>query len=115
MDDSPQLGAAARRAIGNRRNSVLVSVASLWEIAIKRRRGRFACVDAYLAGYPELHARWGFATVVIEPADAVAAGTLALPLDDPFDRMLIAQSRRVHAPIVTCDDAIRAHAPSCVW
>jgi PIN domain nuclease of toxin-antitoxin system len=48
------------------------------------------------------------------PADAVAAGALALPQDDPFDRMLIVQSRRLGARIVTTDDAIRRHA-GCVW
>jgi len=87
----------------------------LWEIAIKRRRGRLGGVDPYLAGYEELHAGWGFSTLVIEPADAVAAGSLPIPLDDPFDRMLIAQSRRIHANIVTCDEGIRAQAPACVW
>jgi PIN domain nuclease of toxin-antitoxin system len=85
------------------------------EIAIKRRQGRLGGVDEYLARHAELHAAWGFATVVIEPADAVAAGALAVPYDDPFDRMLVVQSRRLGAPIVTCDDAIRRHIPGCLW
>ncbi|MBI3768701.1 MAG: type II toxin-antitoxin system VapC family toxin [Deltaproteobacteria bacterium] len=115
MADAPELGRAARRAIVNQRNDVIVSAASLWEIAIKRRKQRLAGVDEYLARYAELHEQWGFSTVVIEPADAVAAGTLSLPHDDPFDRMLIVQSRRLRAAIVTCDEAIRQHAPGCVW
>ena len=115
MADAPDLGRAARRVIGNKRNAIVVSVASLWEIAIKRRRGRLTGVDEYLARYNELHATWGFSTVVIEPADAVAAGLLPFPHDDPFDRMLIAQGRRLAARIVTCDEAIRSHAKGCVW
>ena len=115
MADAPDLGRVARRVIGNRRNSIVVSAASLWEIAVKRRKGRLVGVDEYLARYPELHATWGFATVVIEPADAVAAGLLPLPHDDPFDRMLIAQSRRLDARIVTCDESIREYVPTCVW
>ena len=115
MADAPELGRAARRAIGNPRNSIAVSVASLWEIAIKRRRGRLQGVDEYLASYTDLHARWGFTTVVIEPADAVAAGALPIPHEDPFDRMLIVQSRRLEARIVTCDEAVRRHAAGCVW
>ena len=105
----------ARRAIGNRDNRVIVSAASLWEIAIKRRKGRLVGVDEYLSRYAELHATWGFSTLVIEPADAVAAGALALPHDDPFDRMLIVQSRRIAARIVTCDEAIRRYVPGCIW
>ena len=115
MADAPELGRAARRAIGNRRNEIIVSAASLWEIAIKRRKGRLAGVDEYLARYAELHATWGFVTAVIEAADAVAAGTLTLPHDDPFDRILIVQGRRLGARIVTCDEAIRRHVAGCIW
>jgi|MudIll2142460700_1097286.scaffolds.fasta_scaffold57155_3 PIN domain nuclease of toxin-antitoxin system len=115
MADAPELGRSARRAIANRRNRIIVSVASLWEIAIKRRKGRLAGVDEYLARYPELHHLWGFSTVVIEPGDAVAAGALSLPHDDPFDRMIIVQSRRLAARIVTCDESIRRYVPGCVW
>ena len=115
MADAPELGRAARRVIANRGNRIMVSAASLWEIAIKRRRGRLFGVDDYLAHYDELHIRWGFSTLVIEPADAVAAGSLPLPLDDPFDRMLIVQGRRLAARIVTCDTEIRRHVRGCVW
>jgi len=115
MADGAELGRAARRTIANRRNQMLVSVASLWEIAIKRRKGRLTGVDEYLARYPELHDVWGFSTIVIEAQDAVAAGSLSLPHDDPFDRMLIVQSRRLGARIVTCDEAIRQYVAGCVW
>ena len=115
MADAPELGRRARRAIGDRRHQIIVSVASIWEIAIKRRKGRLAGVDEYLARYAELHARWGFSSLVIEPADAVAAGSLQLVHDDPFDRMIIVQSRRLSARIVTCDEAIRQSVPGCVW
>ena len=63
----------------------------------------------------EVMRKWGFTTVLVEPADAVAAGGLSVPHDEPFDRMLIVQSRRLEARIVTCDDAIRRHVPRCVW
>lgn len=115
MSDAPELGKGARKVIVDRRNRVVVSTASLWEIAIKRRKGRLTGVDEYLASYPELHARWGFAMLVIEATDGVAAGSLAITHDDPFDRMLIVQARRVGARIVTCDEAIRRHQNGCVW
>lgn len=63
MADAPEPGRVARRVIADRRTGVFVSVASLWEIAIKRRRGRLVGVDEYLAQYPWLHTRWGFSTV----------------------------------------------------
>ena len=115
MADAPELGRAARRAIGDRRNRIVVSAATLWEIAIKQRKGRLSGVDEYLARRRELHDGWGFGLLVIEPEDAVAAGLLDVPLDDPFDRMLIVQGRRLGARLVTCDEAIRQHVPRCVW
>lgn len=115
MADSPELGSRARRAIGDQRNDVFVSAASLWEIAIKQRRGRLSGVEEYLARYTELHDTWGFTTTVIEPADAVAAGSLVWQHDDPFDRMLVVQARRLGARVVTCDEAIRGLAGNCVW
>ncbi|MCC6763629.1 MAG: type II toxin-antitoxin system VapC family toxin [Deltaproteobacteria bacterium] len=115
MADAPELGRAARRVIESPRNTTAVSAASLWEIAIKRRRGRLSGVDSYLARHQELHKKWGFMTVAIEADDAVAAGSLSLPHDDPFDRMLIVQARRLEARLVTCDDAITRHVDACVW
>jgi PIN domain nuclease of toxin-antitoxin system len=115
MSDAPELGRAARRTITNRRMSIVVSAATLWEIAVKRRKGRLSGVDEYLAGYAGWHQRWGFTAVAIEPDDAVAAGGLSIPHDDPFDRMIIVQAARLGARIVTCDDAIRRYVRDCVW
>lgn len=115
MADAPELSRAARSAIADPRTTVLVSVASLWEIAIKTRRGRLVGMEEYLARYQELHRDWGFSTVVIEASDAVAAGALAIPHDDPFDRMLVVQAHRLEAAIVTCDEAIRRHAFHTLW
>lgn len=115
MADAPELGGRARRAIANQRNEIIVSAASLWEIAIKRRTGRLTGVDEYLARCTELHAEWGFSTIVIEPADAIAAGSLVWAHEDPFDRMIVVQAQRLDARIVTCDRAIRAFVGDCVW
>jgi PIN domain nuclease of toxin-antitoxin system len=115
MADAPELGRAARRVIANPANRILVSVASLWEVAIKCRKRRLVGVDGYLRRWRELHDAWGFVLLAIEPDDAVAAGLLDVPHDDPFDRMLIVQGRRVGARIVTCDDQITRYSPRCVW
>lgn len=115
MSDDPQLGEGARRAIRRSKNEVFVSVASLWEIAIKRRRGRLQGVDEYLQSFPVFHEEWDFRQLVIEPDDAVRAGSLDIDLQDPFDRMLIAQALRIDARLVTSDRAIRKHYQRCVW
>lgn len=115
MADAPELGKKARRIIADPKNRILVSVASLWEIAIKSRKGRLRGVDAYLHRYDEYHAKWGFHLLAIEPQDAVAAGLLDLAHNDPFDRMLIVQAHRTRAAIVTCDEAIAKFVTATIW
>ena len=44
--------------------------------------------------------------------DAVDAGSLDWAHRDPFDRMLVAQARRLNLTLVTRDDAIRSFMPS---
>jgi len=34
---------------------------------------------------------------------------------DPFDRMLVAQSRQHRLTLVTCDPQITAYHPGCHW
>ncbi len=48
MADAPELGNTARNIIAEPENRILVSVASLWEIAIKSRKGRLDGVETYL-------------------------------------------------------------------
>ena len=115
MTDASDLSRHARRAISDSRSSVFVSAASVWEIAIKTRRGRLKGTEDYLARHSDLHRAWGFSTVVIEAVDAMSAGLLSIKHDDPFDRMLIVQASRLDCPIVTCDDSIRKNTDRTLW
>jgi PIN domain nuclease of toxin-antitoxin system len=115
MSDPSKLGSRARRLIGDRRQRIFVSAASVWEIAIKRRKGRLTGVDEYLTRHTELHQEWGFIALVIETTDAAAAGGMAISHDDPFDRVLMAQAHRMDARILTCDESIRSHFDRCLW
>lgn len=113
--DDPQLPAGLRERMTDPQQEVLVSAATVWEIAIKARRGRLAGAEEYLANHAELHREWGFMPVAIDTEDARMAGGLAFHHADPFDRMLIAQSLRLKAELATCDEAIRAHHRDVCW
>ena len=81
------------------------SVASLWEMTIKKSTGRADFTvdipafrsDAIAAGYLELN---------IETGHAVAVGSLAAIHRDPFDRMLIAQATVEGMRLLTVDSEI---------
>ena len=51
----------------------------------------------------------GFNELPILPIDAENAGALVWRHNDPFDRMLVAQARRLTFTLATADAAIRAY------
>jgi PIN domain nuclease of toxin-antitoxin system len=85
----PRLDEVARTAIANAENRIIVSAASIWEIAIKRMIGKLA----FRHGALEALERNGFEALDIGPRHADLAGSLPLHHTDPFDRMLIAQAK----------------------
>lgn len=95
--------APARAAIADPANDLLVSAATFWEIAIKHALGRLTLpLDRLEALVAEL----GATPLPITPAHALAAGALPRHHADPFDRMLIAQTRHEGLTLVTVDAAI---------
>lgn len=105
MTDGPQLSSAARRAIAAPANDVLVSAATIWELAIKRASGKLPVPQ----DVPAALERAGFGGIAITGADAEAAAALPTHHRDPFDRILIAQAIRLDAVIISRDRAFAAY------
>ena len=87
-----RLSQAARRAIADDDNDVLISAASAWEITTKHRLGKLPGTDLIAADIAGAIANQGFEALAITVDDAARAGALPGPHRDPFDRMLIAQA-----------------------
>jgi PIN domain nuclease of toxin-antitoxin system len=102
---SESMSRDARSAIADPDNDVLVSAATVWELAIKRATGRIR-FDGALATSIE---RAGFSGLAVGLADAEAAAALPDHHRDPFDRMLVAQAARLDAVIVTRDREIERY------
>jgi PIN domain nuclease of toxin-antitoxin system len=86
-------------------NEVLVSTASIWELEIKRAKGRLSTpVD--LLDQVE-HA--GFRLLDITPDHALDAARLPPHHGDPFDRILVAQAQSEAAVLVTHDGELSAY------
>jgi PIN domain nuclease of toxin-antitoxin system len=91
-----------RVAVQSRENTVYVSVATVWEIAIKRASGKlnFAFpIGAALRDY-------GFYPLPISVEHAEWAGALPIIHRDPFDRLLVAQAHIEGLTMVTVDPLI---------
>jgi PIN domain nuclease of toxin-antitoxin system len=100
------LDADTRAVIADPANQIFVSAVSIWEIAIKRRLKK---LDFRGSAVAAIGAN-GFHELPILPIDAENAGALAWQHNDPFDRMLVAQARRLTFTLATADAAIRAYA-----
>lgn len=100
-----RLGAAARSAVADRTNRVLVSAASTWEMAIKHRSGKWPEAERLLSDHESLMSRLGTESLEISWRHARRAGALAWEHADPFDRMLAAQALTEDCTLVTKDAA----------
>lgn len=105
LSNDPHLTAPARRSIADPANDVLVSAASIWEIEVKRATGRVDAPEDLLAAVSTA----GFDAISLTAQDAVDAARLPRHHGDPFDRMVIAQARRLEAVIVSHDRAFAAY------
>jgi len=96
------LSRAARRAITDGENTVYVSAAVIWEIAIKRSLGKLDAPDDLEAAMEANR----FLPLPVTIPHALAVRTLPDHHRDPFDRLLVAQARHEGFKLVTRDPNI---------
>lgn len=113
--DDPHLSGPARDAVRDPENAVLVSSASVWEIATKHRLSKLPEAGAVVMDLPALPRRARLDVLPISLERALAAGALRGPHRDPFDRMLIAQSRLEGLPVIMTDPVFGAYGVDVLW
>ena len=113
--DDPKLSNPARDVIRAPENIIIVSSASGWEIATKSRLGKLPHAGNIIDNLPSLLQKARIKVLSISMAHALAAGALPGPHRDPFDRMLIAQGKIEHIPIVTSDIAFKKYPVELLW
>jgi len=91
--DEPNLSLAARTAIAAAGDPVYVSAVSAYEISNKVRLGRLPQAAALDAAFEDFVIAQRFEPLPIALRHAREAGALGIAHRDPFDRLLIAQSR----------------------
>jgi len=103
-----ELSAAARRTLGDPANHRFLSIASLWEIAIKQSTGKLPLSADFT------HAIADLALVVLPVSLTHVTRVQRLPFHhrDPFDRMIIAQAMEEGLTIVTRDRHFAAYGVS---
>lgn len=110
--EDARLASSAASMIADPRNTVYVSAASPWEIAIKARKGKLE-----FTGSPSrLIEANGFRPLPITVEHTQLAGALDWAHPDPFDRVLVSQAQQDGLVLVHADTAIRAFGGvSQIW
>lgn len=99
LNSSDFLSEKAFELIHDNTNLVLVSAATAWEISIKKALGKLKAPD----DLEEALQANRFQSLPITVPHALLAGQLPFHHDDPFDRLLIAQTKIEGLILVTRD------------
>lgn len=105
LADRARLTATTIALIQDPANRVFVSIATVWEMAIKESLGRLTIPDEFLSSLDAC----GIELLPISEYHALAVANLPPIHKDPFDRMLVAQAMHEGLTLVTRDPLVMAY------
>jgi PIN domain nuclease of toxin-antitoxin system len=115
ITDDPRLSPRVRKIIGDGENELFLSAASGWEMAIKAKLGRLQLPDNLERFVSEQRSLNAIESLPIQMSHALHVHTLPDYHRDPFDRLLVAQSRLEGLPILTADPQIARYPVKTIW
>lgn len=92
LAEPDRLSAAARRALGDPENEVVVSAVTALEIAVKQSLGKITLPGPAESWLEPAVREVGFGVIPVSFADAMRVRALPWHHRDPFDRLLVAQA-----------------------
>jgi len=110
-----ELSSSAQALIESPENTVLLSVASLWEMAIKMSLTKLTLPKSLDTFVLELVTDNTITLLPIFLNHVAAIVDLPLHHKDPFDRMLIAQAKVEQILIISRDEAFDAYGVKRLW
>lgn len=112
---SSKLSEPARLSIENPETELYLSIASLWEMAIKISLGKLQLGEAFGELIPAQLSQNGISLLQISVDHT--AGVIQLPFHhrDPFDRLIIAQAQSENLPIISTDSVFDAYDIERIW
>ena len=113
ITDSPKLPPHARTLIQAPTSIIWVSVASVWEIAIKHALGRGDMPVSSQEAIGYFHES-GYRFLAIEAEHAAAVEALPAHHQDPFDRLLVAQALVEPMRLMTHDPLVSLYSDTII-
>jgi PIN domain nuclease of toxin-antitoxin system len=109
LADDQRLSHRARRKIEDA-TEILISEASLWEVALKISIKKLSPIS----GLYEALSGLGFKRLHIDDKYLQLLETLPMLHRDPFDRLLVAQALSEDAPLVTSDTFLKEYGVAII-
>ncbi len=111
-----KLSTLARRVLEETSDDLFLSLAGIWELAIKANLGRGLELPRPFSEFMDIELQAERIQVLnIELAHLKRVATLPRFHRDPFDRLLIAQSLVENLPILTNDQVFDAYQVHHIW
>jgi PIN domain nuclease of toxin-antitoxin system len=111
----PKLSTTAEQVIRDRANTPLLSIASVWEIAIKVNQGRLPLPQPLDRFIPQQLQINRVSILPIELQHTYEIARMPLHHRDPFDRLLISQAISEGIPLVSTDRAFDDYPVKRLW
>ncbi len=113
--DDPALSSRADQLIEDPANEILLSVASLWEIAIKVSIGKLVLTRSFEEAVLAQMSRNGIRLLEIEVRHVLEILRLPHHHRDPFDRLIAAQARVEDIPVIGVDAILDSYGVQRIW
>lgn len=110
-----RLGAAARARIEDVESRLLLSVASVWEMAIKKSLGKLELPSSVEEFVDDQLAATDTRLLEVGTAHAGRVEFLAWHHRDPFDRLLVAQALHEGLPVLGLDADFDRYGVERIW
>lgn len=115
VNGDSKLSTHARTLIEDISNERLLSIASIWEMAIKASTGKLSFTSPFDRFITEQMRQNRINLLAISVAHTAQVITLPYHHRDPFDRLLIAQAITDNMPIVSVDTAFDPYPITRLW
>lgn len=114
LEDNQKLSMAARKIIDDENNAIFVSMASLWEMAIKLSRGKLSLSQSLEDILVSLENQ-RVTLLSVKPAHILKLLDLPFEHNDPFDRLMIAQCLQENMVFVSNEALFLRYGVDRVW
>ncbi len=114
LNGDKRLSVKAKTIIEDLDNVNFISIASIWEIAIKVSLDKIKLPQGFKY-FLELVEENGFELLPISMEHTVTLSKLKFIHRDPFDRLLVAQSKNNSLTIITKDENIQKYDVPTIW